>query len=230
VIHADDPVVRCGIAGFLRHRPEVSVLEGNDPPDGSVLVLCVDEVDDSALAVLRRYWHARAVRVVLVVCRLRESELFDLLECGVAAIVRRAEASPEKIIHAIQMADRGAGDLPPDLLGGLLSHLGSALRSGDGTRDPIPLGRFTGRETEVIRLVAEGFDTREIAEKLSYSDRTVKNVLQSLTLRLGLRNRPHLIAYAAREGYLRLRIAGHPPLLVRRGGRRCLGRGHGAFG
>jgi DNA-binding NarL/FixJ family response regulator len=203
VIHADDPVVRCGIAGLLRHRPEVSVLDGNDPPDGSVLVLCVDEVDDAALTVLRGYWQTRAVRVVLVVGRLQESGLFDILECGVAAIVRRAEASPEAMIHAIQMTDRGSGDIPPDLLGGLLSHIGSALRSGDDARDAIPLGRFTARETDVIRLVAEGLDTREIAGKLSYSDRTVKNVLQGMTLRLGLRNRPHLVAYAAREGYLR---------------------------
>jgi DNA-binding NarL/FixJ family response regulator len=202
-IHADDPVVRCGIAGFLRHRPEVSILEGNDPPDGSVLVLCVDEVNDPVLAVLRGYRQARGVQAVLVVGRLRESGLFDILECGVAAIVRREEASPEKIIHAIQMADRGSGDLPPDLLGGLLSQVGSALRSGKGAGEAMPLGRFSGRETDVVQLVAEGFDTREIAEKLSYSERTVKNVLQGVLLRMGLRNRPHLVAYAAREGYLR---------------------------
>lgn len=55
----------------------------------------------------------------------------------------------------------------------------------------------------MIKLVAEGLETREIAAKLCYSERTVKSVLQGMMLRLNLRNRAHLVAYAAREGYLR---------------------------
>jgi DNA-binding NarL/FixJ family response regulator len=143
------------------------------------------------------------MRTVLMVGRIREAEFFDVLECGVAAIIRRQEASPEKIVHAIQMADCGAGELPPDLLGGLLSHVGLALRSGAGSREAAPLAGFSQREIDVTRLVGEGLDTREIAVKLCYSERTVKNVLQGMMLRLGLRNRAHVVAYAAREGYLR---------------------------
>jgi hypothetical protein len=56
MIHSNDPVVRCGVVGFLRHRPELSLLEGDDPRGASVLVICVDEVDGEALAVLRRNW------------------------------------------------------------------------------------------------------------------------------------------------------------------------------
>jgi DNA-binding NarL/FixJ family response regulator len=143
------------------------------------------------------------MRTVLIAGQLREAELFDALECGVVAIVRRREASPEKVVHAIQVADRGGGDLPPDMLGGLLGHIGLTLRSGNGTGGAVPLTRFFPREIEVVTLVSEGFDTREIAQKLSYSERTVKNVLQGIMLRLGLRNRAHVVAYAAREGYLR---------------------------
>jgi DNA-binding NarL/FixJ family response regulator len=149
---------------------------------------------------MRRLLRANLVQTVLMVGQIRQTELFDALECGVTAVVRRHDASPERIVHAIQMAHRGGGDLPPDLLGGLLSHVGRARRAGSGEA---LLSGFSHREIEVIKLVAEGLDTREIAMKLCYSERTVKNVLHDMMLRLNLRNRAHAVAYAAREGYLR---------------------------
>ncbi len=54
----------------------------------------------------------------------------------------------------------------------------------------------------MVRLVADGLDTREIALRMSYSERTVKNVLHDLTTRLQLRNRTHAVAYAVREGLI----------------------------
>lgn len=56
------------------------------------------------------------------------------------------------------------------------------------------------REVEVLRLVAEGNDTNEIARTLCYSERTVKNVIHDVTSRLHLRNRPHAVAFALRQG------------------------------
>lgn len=50
--------------------------------------------------------------------------------------------------------------------------------------------------------MSEGLDTSEIAAELSYSERTVKNVMHGLTTRLHLRNRSHAVAYALREGYI----------------------------
>ena len=102
-IHSAGPVVRSGIEGFLRHRPEVTLLGGDDPA-ASVLIVCVDSVDDTALQVMRKSWRTKAVQTLLMVGQLREAELYSALECGVVAIVRRHEASPEKVIRAIQMA------------------------------------------------------------------------------------------------------------------------------
>jgi DNA-binding NarL/FixJ family response regulator len=55
---------------------------------------------------------------------------------------------------------------------------------------------------EVLRLVAEGLDTGEIAKRLSYSERTIKNVIHDVVTRLNLRNRSHAVAYALREGLI----------------------------
>jgi DNA-binding CsgD family transcriptional regulator len=63
-------------------------------------------------------------------------------------------------------------------------------------------GQLQPREVEVLRLVADGFDTVEIARKLNYSERTVKNVIHQITQRLGLRNRPHAVAYAIKNGLM----------------------------
>jgi DNA-binding NarL/FixJ family response regulator len=62
--------------------------------------------------------------------------------------------------------------------------------------------QLTGREIAVLRLVADGLDTGEIAQTLSYSERTIKNVLHDITTRLHLRNRAHAVAYALREGLI----------------------------
>jgi DNA-binding NarL/FixJ family response regulator len=104
-------------------------------------------------------------------------------------------------VQAVLAASRGEGDLPADLLGRLISQVGTLQRGAAGRSGPPSLGLAT-REVDVLRLVSEGLDTGEIAAKLSYSERTVKNVIHGLTTRLHLRNRAHAVAYALREGYI----------------------------
>lgn len=61
---------------------------------------------------------------------------------------------------------------------------------------------LTARERAVLTLLAEGYATREIAKRLSYSERTIKNILQDFTSRLHLRNRTQAVAYALRRGWI----------------------------
>ncbi|SDZ07167.1 regulatory protein, luxR family [Saccharopolyspora shandongensis] len=61
---------------------------------------------------------------------------------------------------------------------------------------------LTEREVDVLRLMADGWCTAEIAGGLGYSERTVKNALSSVTSRLKLRNRAHAVAYALRAGII----------------------------
>ncbi|MGH9118641.1 MAG: LuxR C-terminal-related transcriptional regulator [Acidimicrobiales bacterium] len=61
---------------------------------------------------------------------------------------------------------------------------------------------LTEREIEVLRLVAEGCDTAEIAGRPAYSERTIKNIVHDVIVRLALRNRTHAVAYAVREGLI----------------------------
>ena len=64
----------------------------------------------------------------------------------------------------------------------------------------LPAPVWSDRELAVLRLLAQGLSTREVAKTLCYSERTIKNVLYELTTRHGLRNRTHAVAVAVRAG------------------------------
>ncbi|MEU6996592.1 LuxR C-terminal-related transcriptional regulator [Streptomyces sp. NPDC046465] len=197
-VTAPDPISREGVLSQLRRHPEID-LSGDSGP-ATVALIVEDNLDEAALTRLRRTVRSEGARAVLVAGTVREHELLDVIECGVGAIVWRREATAQRLVHAVLTAAKGDGDLPADLLGQLIGQVRRLHRGGDD--QPGYFLSFTKREVDVVRLVAEGFDTSEIAMKLSYSERTVKNVMHGLTTRLHLRNRAHVVAYALREGYI----------------------------
>ncbi|MBJ3810568.1 helix-turn-helix transcriptional regulator [Streptomyces flavofungini] len=197
-VTAHDPISREGVRSQLRRHPEVELTEDSGP--AAVALLVEDVLDESALARLRRVVRSEGSRAVLVVGTVRENELLDVIECGVGAIVWRREATAQRLVQAVLTTAKGGGDLPSDLLGRLIGQVGRLHRGG--AEQPGSALGLTPREVDVLRLVSEGLDTAEIATKLSYSERTVKNVMHGLTTRLHLRNRSHAVAYALREGYI----------------------------
>lgn len=199
IVHAPDPISREGVLSQLRRHPEIDLRTESSP--GTVALLVDDSLDEADLTRLRRIVRSEGARAVLVVGGIREAELLDVIECGVGAIVWRHEATAHRLVQAVLSAARGDGDLPADLLGRLIDQVGTLHRGAAG-HPATPSVGLVPREVDVLRLVADGFDTSEIAGKLSYSERTIKNVMHGLTTRLHLRNRAHAVAYALREGYI----------------------------
>jgi len=200
-VHARDPISQVGVASQLRPRPEVRVLRSNEVDEARVVILVVDAVDDDAIRMLRVVQRKGFSRTVLVASQLEDGDLVAAVEVGVVGLVRRSEATPERLVQVIASAASGEGSVPPDLLGRLLDQVGRLQRQVLGPRGLTFTGLAT-RELEVLRLVADGYDTAEIAAKLAYSERTVKNVLHDITSRLQLRNRSHAVAYALRQGLI----------------------------
>ncbi|THC43163.1 response regulator transcription factor [Streptomyces sp. A1499] len=197
---ASDPISRAGALSQLRHHPEITFVDDSRQTPPQIALLLTGSVEESTLRSLRSFAETD-VRVVLVVDRMRDADLLDVAECGVTSIVWRREATSRRLLRAVLAARRGEGDLPADLLGTVITHLGRLKGDTRGRAGAAPLG-MTQREIEILQLVAEGLDTAEIADKLAYSERTVKNVLQHLTSRFQLRNRVHAVAYALRAGYI----------------------------
>ncbi len=200
-VYAADPVLRVGIVYQLRQRPEVDLVDDADAERAEVSLVVVDTVDDDVVALLHRLRHNNATRTGLVIGTLGAGALQRVIECGVAAVLRRAEAEQDRLLSLVLAIANGEGVLPGDLLGKLLSHVGSLQRS---VLDPggLSLSTLTTREADMLRLVSEGLDTAEIARKTAYSERTVKNVLHEIITRLQLRNRAHAVGYALRNGLI----------------------------
>lgn len=200
-VYANDPISQAGIVSHLRPRPEVRTVTEEELDSARVAVMVVDEIDDEAVRVMRAVQRNGCPRVVVVATVLDDRGLVAAVEAGACGLLRRTEASDERLVGLITSADAGDGTIPPDLLGRLLDHVGRLQRQVLGPRGMRVTG-LSERETEILRLVAEGHDTTEIARRMAYSERTVKNVLHDVTTRLQLRNRSHAVAYALRQGLI----------------------------
>ena len=198
-VHARDPISRAGVAAELRTRPEVRVVDS--VAQAAVAVLVADSVDDTATHDLRSLTKDHHPRLMLIVTTVDDAALVAAAEAGASGLLRRADATADILVRTIAKVAAGEGEIPPDLLGRLLEQVGRLQRQVLAPRGLTFTG-LTPREAEVVRLVADGLDTREIALRMCYSERTVKNVLHDLITRLQLRNRTHAVAYAVREGFI----------------------------
>ncbi|APU16195.1 MULTISPECIES: helix-turn-helix transcriptional regulator [Actinoalloteichus] len=201
-LYAEDPISQAGVTSQLRSRPEVEVLRlPEEESRAAVSLVVVDRLDDGATRLLRRLRQSGTSRTGLVVGQVEQNALSLAIECGVAGVLRRVDASQDRLVDMITAASRGEGVLPGDLLGRLLEQMGQLQRK---VLDPrgLTMSALTAREIDVLQLISEGFDTGEIATKLCYSERTVKNVLYEVTTRLQLRNRTHAVAYVMRHGLI----------------------------
>jgi DNA-binding NarL/FixJ family response regulator len=200
-VYADDPILQAGVISQLRMRAEIDVVEASDLGGVEVGIAVADELDEGTLRILRSLKKAGVSYTILVMGAIEDATVVSAAEAGVSGLLRRMDATPDVLVKAIQRVAEGEGVVPPDLLGQLLGQVGRLQRQ---VLSPRGLS-FTGlsdREVQVLRLIAEGLDTNEIARQLCYSQRTVKNVLHDVTSRLQLRNRSHAVAYAVREGLI----------------------------
>lgn len=198
-VHAGDPISQAGVVAQLRMRPEIRVVD--TAAQAVVAVMIADAVDENTTRELRATRKDGQPRLVLVATAVDDAALVAAAEAGVAGLLRRSDASADMLVKTIVKVASGEGEVPADLLGRLLEQVGRLQRQVLAPRG-LTFAGLTPRETQVLRLVADGLDTGEIALRMCYSERTVKNVLHDLTTRLQLRNRTHAVAYAVREGLI----------------------------
>lgn len=146
---------------------------------------------------LRPVLRLAETRGVLLVATLQEAgvdEVGRLLESGIRAVLPRTDLTVESLVVTVRAVASGAATVPAQLLARTLAH---ARQSGAG-----PVGALNDRERAVLRLLAEGSDTLEMARELSFSERTVKNVVHDILMKLNCRTRAHAVALATRSGVI----------------------------
>jgi DNA-binding NarL/FixJ family response regulator len=201
LICATDPILRNGVAMTLRTRDEVWLVDDDQTEVPPVVLLAADRLDEATSRLLRSLQRQGRSRIVLIAGELDDAEVLDAVENGVCAVARRSDVTADALVRLVKAAAAGEGALPPDLLGRLLDRV-SRLQRQVLEPQGLHLAGITTRETEVLRLVASGLSTQEIADQLCYSQRTVKSILHDVTNRFQLRNRSHAVAYAMREGLI----------------------------
>ena len=200
-VQATDPLSHAGLAALLQFRGDLTVVRNAQRTEADVLVVAAERLSTEVVATLRRAGAETGAPVVLVVAEIDEGDLLTAVECRVVAILPRGAVSADRLAHSVKAAASGGGVLPPNLVGELLKHV-ERMQRDVLTPNGLNASGLTPREIDVLRLMADGFDTNEIAGKLCYSERTVKNVIYGVTHRLKLRNRSHAVAYALRAGMI----------------------------
>ena len=201
LLHAADPISKAGLESALRWHPRIVLVGPGSAETALVAIVAAESLDEAALRVMRCLRAEGCTRQALVVNSLSDSELLAAVEADVCAVVWRSEATPSRLTEIVVRAASGAATLPPDLLARLMqqvSRLQHTVLSPMGLR----LGGLSEREADVLRLAADGFDTDEIARKLSYSRRTITNTVHDVIARFHLSNRTHAVAYVIRQGLI----------------------------
>jgi DNA-binding NarL/FixJ family response regulator len=207
ILLADDhDLVRAGLRLVLNLEADLEVVaEASDGPsavtaglsDGiDLAVVDVSMPGLTGLQVTRQLQaHRPDLRVLLLSMHDDEQYLFDALAAGASGYVLKSSADRD-LVQAIRGAMRGEPFIYPAALSAIVrDRLDGAQRGEDIAPDLL-----TPRETEVVKLVAEGHTAKEIAEVLSISEKTVDRHRANVLEKLDLRDRVALTRYAIRRG------------------------------
>jgi DNA-binding NarL/FixJ family response regulator len=207
ILLADDhALVRAGVRRILDDDPQLTVAaEAADGAEALRMALAGD-VDLAILDVsmpkltglhVARHLSEQRPRTRVLILSMHDNEefLFEALRSGASGYVLKSAAEHD-LVNACHAALRGEPFLYPNALRALIrDHLERTRRGETGLEGPL-----TPRETEVVKLIAEGHTSREIGELLNISDKTVERHRASVLEKLGLRDRVALTLYAVRRG------------------------------
>ena len=196
-------IFRLGLATCLEELPLVGRVTGVATVEAASRhtdlvtsdIVIVDASATDALAFMRDVRGTSKARLIASASSWQHDDILATMEAGAVCVLRKDTLTPESLEASVRATLQGAGVLPSDLLSGLLV----AVRAGDGQPRS---SQLTNREEQVLRLIADGHATREVAEELCYSERTVKNVLHDVVTKLGARTRSHAVAHAVRAGLI----------------------------
>lgn len=208
ILVADDHViVREGLKALLDREPDLTVVaEAGDGLDAVRLARSADvhlAILDVAMPGLTGLQAARQISrrngpaILILSMYDREQYFYEALAAGAAGYVLKRQADRD-IVLACRAALRGEPFIYPRLLRNLMSRYLQALSLGETPGR----GPLTPRETEVVKLIAEGRSSQDIARLLTISVKTVERHRANILAKLELNDRVEVTRYAIREGLI----------------------------
>jgi DNA-binding NarL/FixJ family response regulator len=209
ILLADDhALVRRGVRLILDNEPDLTVVA--EAADGAEAIAKARDcrpdlaILDIAMPRMTGLQAARELsrlmpdlRILILTMYDNEQFFFESLRAGASGYVLKSVADRD-LLEACRAAMRGEPFLYPGAVTALIRNYLDRAAAGD----PIPARAITDREEEILKLVAEGHSSKEIADMLYISVKTVERHRANLLAKLGLRDRLELTRYAIRAGLI----------------------------
>jgi DNA-binding NarL/FixJ family response regulator len=209
VVADDHEVVRAGFAALLDTQPDFTVL-GTAEDGARAVAACRELRPDVVLMDVRmpgtdgieatRQLAADdpAPKVLILTTFDLDEYVFDALRAGASGFLLK-DVTAEHLFEAVRVVAAGEALLAPAVTRRLISEFARTKRPASAA-PPATLAALTPRETEVLRLVAEGLSNTEIALRLVVTEETVKTHVSRMLAKLGLRDRTQAVVAAYESG------------------------------
>ena len=202
-------IMRDGLCALLESEGSIEVVaasanrrdavQGLDIVQPNVIIIDFStdlKTGPETIAQLKRRWPE--VRILVLTVRRDEQFIETALRAGADGYVLKSDSRAE-LFNAVHRIASGKGYISPSALDRMVTAYAKTSDRPGRTRPP---GALTNREQEVIALIAKGYRTREMAELLSLSHKTVEKHRTNLMRKLGLRSAAAVAAYAITHGFV----------------------------
>ncbi|MEU0238569.1 response regulator transcription factor [Nocardiopsis sp. NPDC006198] len=215
VVCEDDELVRAGYAAVLDAQPDMAVVgQAGDGAEAvsvirdlrpDVAVMDIHMPGLSGIEVTARLAEPpdpHPVRVLVVTTFNLDEYVYEALRAGASGFLLK-DAPLHELIAGVRTVARGEALLAPAVTRRLIGEYALRIRPADPAPPPVHTEPLTGREHEVLLLMAEGLSNGEIAERMTIAHETVKTHVSRILTKLRLRDRVQAVVFAYRSGLVR---------------------------